>query len=52
LIKIRPESDVVPIIPAFRRLRLEDCEFEVSLDDIVRPCNHKKKKKRKKNNKR
>jgi hypothetical protein len=33
----------MPIIPAFRRLRQEDREFETSLDYIVRSCLKKKK---------
>jgi hypothetical protein len=27
----------MPVIPALRRLRQEDCKFDVSLDYIVRP---------------
>jgi hypothetical protein len=33
----------MPGIPGLRRLRQEDCEFEVSLDSIVRLCLKKKK---------
>jgi hypothetical protein len=28
----------MPVIPALRRLRQEDCKFKVSLAYIVRPC--------------
>jgi hypothetical protein len=35
----------VSVIPAFRRLRQEELEFEVTLGYIVRPCLKEKKKK-------
>jgi hypothetical protein len=28
----------IPVIPALRRLRQEDCELEASLGDVVRLC--------------
>jgi hypothetical protein len=34
-----------PVISALRRLKQEDCEFDVSLNYIVRPCSQKEKKK-------
>jgi hypothetical protein len=40
----------IPVIPAPRRLRQEDCKFKVSLGYIVRPS--LKKKKREEENKR
>jgi hypothetical protein len=36
----------MPVIPPLRRLRLEDHEFESSLDYIVRPYLKKKKKRK------
>jgi hypothetical protein len=41
-----------PVIPALRRLRQEDHEFEVDLSIIVRPCLKKKTKKKKNRKKR
>jgi hypothetical protein len=37
-------SWLVPVIPALRRMRREDDEFQASLGYIVRPCLKKKKK--------
>jgi hypothetical protein len=34
----------MPVIPALRRLRQEECEFQVSLGYMVRPCLKEKKK--------
>jgi hypothetical protein len=34
------------IIPAFRRLRQEDCKFKANLGNIARPCLRRKKEKR------
>jgi hypothetical protein len=36
-------SWLVPVIPALRRMRREDDEFQASLGYIVRPCLKKKK---------
>jgi hypothetical protein len=33
----------MPVIPALRRLKQEDCEFKASLSYIVRLCLKKKK---------
>lgn len=33
-----PSLWYTPTIPALRRLRQEDCEFEASLSSTVRPC--------------
>jgi hypothetical protein len=32
----------MPVIPVCKKLRQEDCEFEASLDYMVRPCFKKK----------
>jgi hypothetical protein len=32
-----------PVVPALRRLRQENCEFQASLDYIVKPCLKKNK---------
>jgi hypothetical protein len=37
----------MPVIPALRNPRQENCEVQVSLDNLVRICVKKKKKKRK-----
>jgi hypothetical protein len=37
-----------PIIPALKRLRQQDCGFQVSLGYIVRPCLKKERKKERK----
>jgi hypothetical protein len=36
----------MPIIPAFKRLKQEDGEFQSNLDYIMRPCLKKKKQKK------
>jgi hypothetical protein len=43
-------SAVAPGIPTLGRLRQEDCEFQVSLGCIARPCLRTTKKKKKKKN--
>jgi hypothetical protein len=41
----KPGMVCMPAIPALKRLMQEDCEFEASLDFIVRTCLKEKKKK-------
>jgi hypothetical protein len=37
----------IPVIPALRRLKQEECGFQASLDFIMKPCLKKIKKKKK-----
>jgi hypothetical protein len=40
----------MPVILALRKLKQKDCDFETSLNKIVRPCLKKKKKKEQQTN--